>query len=330
VSAALAFSACETSLPSDTSPPLIVADISMSIAELEEIRQANPEQIEVGLILGERYRRMGMLEDADVAFQRVLDAAGGAAALEAGALGGLGLVAQSRDELDLAETRLTAALASAEAAGLEDLADEQRLRLAVLARVRGDFVAACGWYDRAGVGGAASQLTTAIDCGAPDVVLDLAASIWRAHASPTMEGLAVEAMATKGLAADAEAAAARGEVAPTALASVLGDYSTLVLYTEGAAPAEAVARRAIALDPEDGLLHLHLISPLILQGRLEEADAAAEAVIGDWRELGVTGRSPDRRFFEEVQELAEAGLYRPHLGVVYERLRLRSEDLRGR
>jgi tetratricopeptide (TPR) repeat protein len=296
----------------------------MSIAELEEIRHANPEQVEVGLILGERYRRMGLLDDAETAFQRVLDNAGGAAALRAGALSGLGLSAQSRDDLDLAETRLREALEAAESAGVRGLAREQRERLAVLEQVRGDFVAACEWYERAGAGGAQTKLTTEIDCGDPREILALSASIWRAHASATMEGLMVEAMTTKTLAAEAEAAVASGDIKPAQLAPALGDYSTLVLYTEGAEAAEAVARRAIALAPRDGLLHAHLISPLILQGRLGEADAAAETVIRDWPADGPAGWSIYRQLNDEFEELTAAGLHNPYMDEVSRRLEERN------
>jgi tetratricopeptide (TPR) repeat protein len=321
--------ACEAA-PPPSDPPLVVADISMSIAELEEIRREDSDQVEVELVLGERYRRLGQLEDAEAVFERALDKADGAPALEARALSGLGAVAQSRDDLERAEARFREALAIAEAAGASSVVREQHERLAVLERIRGDFVAACGWYRRAGAGGAATQITAQISCAAPEPLLALSASIWRAHASPTMEGLVVESRLTKELAAQAEAAVAEGRVDPVALAPALGDYSTLVLYTEEAAAAEAVARRAIALDPSRAMLQVHLVSPLILLGRIEEADAAVDQVIGAWRVLDIAARRPDVQLYEEFEELKEAGLHDPHMDAVYARLAARVRELTRR
>jgi hypothetical protein len=290
----------------------------MSIGELETIQKAHPEQVEVGLILGERHRRLGQLAAAAAAFQSVLDRAGGSARLEAGALGGLGLVSQSRDDLTGAEVRFRAALDAAEKAGLDKAANEQREHLAVLARVRGDFLAACDWYGRAGEGGSRAKLTTRMDCSAPRQEVALAASIWRANASPTVEGLAVEARQTRALAAEAEAAVLSGAVKGRDLAPVLGDYSTLVLYTETPEAAEAVARRAIALDPRAGAIKVHLVSPLILEGRNDEADAALRAA--------VTARSSQDRWNvqsqlkHEFDDLTASGLHRPHMDNVLKRL----------
>lgn len=328
VCVAALLTACETGESNGASnEPLAVADISMSIAELEDLRQQNPEQVDIGLVLGERYRRMGQLDDAESAFQRVLDGAG-APDLEAGALGGLGLVAQSRDDLAAAEQRLREALSVAEAAGLEGVAREQRVRLAVLERVRGDFVTACAWYAQAGLSGQETQLTVQQNCDAPTEVLALSASIWRAHASATMEGLVVESRLTKTLAADAEAAVARGALAPDALAPALGDYSRLVLYAEGAEAAEAVARRAIALDPGRSRLQLHLISPLLLQGRDAEADEAVDAVLSSWTRLELSGSSPEWTLRQEFDELEEAGLYRPYMDEVLSRFAEHRASLR--
>ena len=328
--AACALVACEASwTPPTPSDPIRVADISMSIAELEEMRRADPDAIDVNLVLGERYRRMNMLEEADETFERALNQAGLTRDLEAQARGGLGRVAQSRDDLDGAERHFRDALDAAEAGGSIGAAREQRFNLAVLERVRGDFVAACRWYDEAGSRGSDTALTSELDCDAPDEVLALAAAVWRAHAAPTMLDFADEALSAEPIAEAAEAAVARGDVPPKTLAPVLGDYAALMLAIEGPEAAEAVARRALALDPNDAILQIHLISPLILLGRYDDADAATEEVVRAWR--GSTSERAYvfyRQLATEFWELSDAGMHDPHMNAVLRRLSARMDELR--
>jgi tetratricopeptide (TPR) repeat protein len=324
--AAAALAACETAQPA----PISSRGLEASIAELEARRDADPRDAGVLLALAEQYRRLGRLDDAEAAFQAAADRSSRDVPVRAEALAGLGAAALGRDDVAGARSRFFEALEVSESAGNAELAAAQRVRLGTLERGQGDLVAACDWFARAGGRAGAGVLRAEVDCADGREILALRGALQRARTAATMEGLGRAAAEAEMLAAEAEAAYAAGSVRAEDLAAAFGDYSSVLLLTSTPEAAEAAARRALEIDPSQPMLKVHLILPLILLERLEEADAATDAVIAAWTSPDDLNRGPAWVFYNAYREFASAGRGDEHMAAAYERLRVHGDGMARR